>query len=106
MRNIYVKNVSFGTVEDCIYITSFYKNEGAGHVTEVKEVYFENITCQKASGAGIVIQGFPDKKISDIHFTNIRIDTVKNAVSMTDSENIILNNLVIGELASAPSSVK
>ena len=106
MRNIYVKNVSFGTVEDCIYITSFYKNEGAGHVTEVKEVYFENITCQKAGGSGIVIQGFPDKKISDIHFTNIRIDTVKNAVSMTDSENIILNNIVIGELASAPSSVK
>jgi polygalacturonase len=77
IRNIFVKNVSFGEVEDCIYVTSFYHNEGAGHVTEISEIYFENITCQKATGTGIVIQGFPEKKVSDIYLTNIRIDSVK-----------------------------
>lgn len=77
---------------------------GAGHVTEISGIHFENITCKKATGTGIVIQGFPEKKISDVYFTNIRIDSVKNAISMTDTENIILSNLVIGELATAPSS--
>lgn len=104
MKNIFVRNVDFGEVEDCIYITSFYHSEGAGHVTEISGIHFENITCKRATGTGIVIQGFPEKKISDVYFTNIRIDSVKNAVSMTDTENIILNNLVIGELATAPSS--
>lgn len=104
MKNIFVKNVDFGEVEDCIYLTSYYHNEGAGHVTEISGIHFENITCKKATGTGIVIQGFPEKKISDVYFTNIRIDSVKNAISMTDTENIILSNLVIGELATAPSS--
>ena len=106
IKNIYVKNVEFGEVEDCFYLTSFYHNEGAGHVTDISEVYFENITCKKATGSGIVIQGFPEKKVSNIHFSNVKIDTVRNAVSMTDTENIILNNVIIGEMATAPSSVK
>lgn len=54
----------------------------------------------------IVVQGFPEKKISDIYFTNIRIDSVKNAISMTETENIIMSNLVIGELATVPTSAK
>lgn len=106
IKNIYVENVAFGEVEDCFYITSFYHNEGAGHVTEISEVYFEIITCRKATGSGIVIQGFPGKKVSNIHFSNVTIDTVRNAVSMADTENIILNNVTIGEMATAPSSVK
>lgn len=106
MKNIFIKNVAFGEVEDCIYITSFYHNEGAGHVTDISGIHFENITCKKATGTGIVIQGFPDKKISEIYFTNVRIDSVKNAISLTDTEKIIMSNLVIGELATVPSSVK
>ncbi len=106
MKNIFVNNVGFGEVEDCIYLTSFYHIEGDGHVTEISGIHFENITCKKATGTGIVIQGFPEKKISDIYFTNIRVDSAKHAISMTDTENIIFGNLVIGELATASSSAK
>lgn len=59
MKNIFFKNVDFGEVEDCIYVTSFYHYEGAGHVTDISAIHFENITCRKATGTGIVIQGFP-----------------------------------------------
>lgn len=106
IRNIVVRNVDFGEVEDCIYITSFYHNEGEGHVTEISDVYFENISCQKATGTGIVIQGFPEKKIAGVYFSTIRIDSAKNAISMTDTEDIRMSNVVIGELATAPSAAR
>ena len=105
MKNIYLKNIDLGEVQDCIYITSFYHNEGEGHVTTIKDVYFENISCEKATAGGIVIQGFPEKKISEIYFKNIRIDSVMNAMSMTDTENIIFSNIIIGDQANAPSFV-
>ncbi|MDW7694579.1 glycoside hydrolase family 28 protein [Flammeovirgaceae bacterium SG7u.111] len=106
MKNIRVKNVDFGLVEDCIYITSFYHNEGEGHATEISDIYFENIHCNRATNNGIVIQGFPEMKVRDIHFTNVQIDTAKNAMSMTDTENIIVSDLLIGEPANPPSAVK
>jgi polygalacturonase len=106
IKNIFLKNIEFGEVEDCIYITSFYHNEGEGHVTSINNIFFENITCKQATNYGLVIQGFPEKKITDVHFKNITINSAKNPVSMTDTENIIFSNLRIGELAEAPSSVK
>lgn len=106
IKNIFLRNVSFGEVEDCFYITSFYKSEGAGHVTAISDIFFENITCKKATGSGIVIQGFPGKKVSNVVFTNVIIDAARNAVSMTDTEGIVVNNLVIGDMAVAPTSVK
>ncbi|MFA9392749.1 MAG: glycoside hydrolase family 28 protein [Prolixibacteraceae bacterium] len=106
IKNIYAKNIEFDEVEDCFFITSFYHNEGKGHATEIKDIYFENIKCRKATGTGIVIQGFPEKKVSDVYFTDIQIDSVKNGISMTDTKNIIISNLIIGEPANPPSSVK
>jgi len=104
IRNIHVDNVSFGEVEDCIYITSFYKNEGKGHVTDIRDVFLNNISCQTATGNGLVIQGFPDKKVKDIYISNLKIGSANNPVSMTDTENIVLSDVVIGKLATAPSS--
>ncbi len=105
IKNIFINNVKFGEVEDCIYITSFYHNEGEGHITEIKDIYFENISCQKANSSGIVMQGFPDKKLSDIYFKNIRIDSTSNPLSMENTENISFSDVVIGQLATSPSFV-
>lgn len=105
IRNVFVKNIQFGEVEDCIYITSYYHNEGVGHQTDISNIYFENVKCALASGTGIVIQGFPEKKIRDIFFKEIEIKAAKNALCLTNSENIIMSNVIIGELASVPSAV-
>ena len=106
IKNIYVKDIDFGKVEDFIYITSYYKNEGEGHTTNIRDVYFENITCKEATGSAIVIQGFPEKKISDVYFKNIRVEAAANAISMSATENIFVSDVIIGESATAPSSVK
>lgn len=106
IRNIFVKNIRFGEVEDCIYMTSFYHNEGKGHATEIKDIRLENIECQTATGTAIVLQGYPEMKIRDIYFENVKIDSAENALSMTATENIIMSDVVIGKLATAPSYVQ
>jgi polygalacturonase len=99
IRNIYFSNLQFDEVEDCIYVSSFYHNEGEGHVSDISDIYFNNITCRKASGTGIVIQGFTEKNIRDIYFKDITINWAENGISMVNSENIIMSNVLIGELA-------
>ncbi|WP_295769468.1 glycoside hydrolase family 28 protein [uncultured Mucilaginibacter sp.] len=106
IRKIYVNNLRFGKVEDGIYITSNYHGEGKGHVTNISQVYFNNIKFSNAANFGLVIQGYPGKKVKNIHFSNISIDTCANAVSFTDAENIILGNIVIGKQATTPSAAK
>ena len=106
IRNIFVKNVDFGKVEDCFYITSYYHNEGHGHATEIKDIFFEDISCREVTGTGIVIQGFPEKKVSKVYFTNVQIDSARNAISMENTEQIVMSDLRIGEPATAPSFVK
>jgi len=106
MKNIYVNNVTLDEVEDAFYITSFYHNEGAeaGHATDISDIYIENFKCRKATNAGIVIQGFPLKKVKDIHFTNVTIDSAAIAINMTNTENIVMNDVTIGGVADVPST--
>ena len=106
IKNIYTQNIQLDEVEDAIYITANYMGEGNGHQTEISNAYFRNLLCNKATNTGIVIQGFPDKKVHDLYFDSIEIKTAKNAISTTDTENIMMNNLIIGEKATIPSSVK
>ncbi len=106
IRDIYVNNVSFGDVEDCFFITSYYHGEGQGHSTDISNIYVDSLTCRKASAAGIVVQGFPEKPVHDIYFSNVKIDTVKNALSITNAYNIVMNNVVLGEEAKIPTHAK
>lgn len=106
IRDIYVDNVDFGEVEDCFYITAFYHGEGKGFETEIKNIFVNNLTCKKASQAGLVVQGYPTKKVTDIYFNNVKIDSCANAISFTNAENIVFNNVIIGEEVKVPSHVR
>ncbi len=106
IRNIFVDNVKFDTVEDLIYITSFYHNEGVGYATEFSNIHFDNITCEKATQTGIVLQGFPEKKLKGVYLNNINIKEANNALSMLNTDYIDFKEIVIGELATTPSFVK
>ena len=108
IQNIYINNVTLDEVEDAFYITSFYHNEGAesGYATDISQVYVDGFKCRKATGAGIVVQGFPSKKVQDIHFSNVTIDSAAIGVSLTNAENIIMNNVVIGGVVDVPSTAE
>ena len=106
IKNIFVRNIQLDEVEDCLYITANYHGEGKGFQSEITNVSFSDISCNKASASGIVIQGFADKKIKNISLNNIEIKWAKNAISSTNAENVILNEVFIGEKATVPSAAK
>jgi polygalacturonase len=106
IRDIYVNDVAFGEVEDAIFITSFYHGEGKGFETDIRNVFFENLTFKAATHAGLVIQGYPTKKVRNIHFSNVRIESCPTAMSFTNAEGIVFNDVVLGKEVTEPSAVK
>ncbi|MEO8254895.1 MAG: glycoside hydrolase family 28 protein, partial [Flavobacterium sp.] len=106
IRNIFVRNITLDEVEDCLYITANYHGEGKGFQSDISNVSFSNITCNKATASGIVIQGFADKKVRNISLSNIDIKSAKNAISSSNAENVLLNEVFIGEKATVPTVAK
>jgi polygalacturonase len=106
IKNIYVNNVSFDEVEDAVFITSYYHGEGKGFATDIQNIFIDNLKVKFASHAALVIQGYPTKKVNNVHFSNIKIDSCSNAISFTNAENIIFNDVVIGKEVTIPSAVK
>ncbi|WP_264538016.1 glycoside hydrolase family 28 protein [Flavobacterium sp. N1736] len=106
IKNIFVRNIQLDEVEDCIYITANYHGEGKGYQSDISNVHFSNITCNKATESGIVIQGFPEKKIRNISLNNIEIKSAQNAISNENAENVLMTDVFIGKRAMVPSAAK
>jgi polygalacturonase len=106
IKNVFVRNIQLDEVEDCLYITANYHGEGNGFQSDISNISFSNISCNKATASGIVIQGFPDKKVRNISLNNIDIKWAKNAISSTNAENVLLNEVFIGEKATVPTAAK
>jgi polygalacturonase len=107
IRNIHFDNLAFGKVEDCIYITANYHGEGGGlHSSRISDISFSNISCIEATNTGIVIEGYPNKKVSNILLDNISIQSAKNGMTVNHSENVTINEVVIGEKATIPTAAK
>jgi len=105
IKDVFVRNIKLDEVEDCLYITANYHGEGKGFQSDISNVHFFDITCNKASESGIVIQGFPDKKIRNISLKNIEIKSAKNALSNENAENVLMTDVFIGQRAGVPSAV-
>jgi len=107
IKDIYFNNLAFGKVEDCIYITANYHGEGSGlFPSKVSDISFSNISCIEATNTGIVIEGFPDKKVANIKLDNINILSAINGMTITNTENVTTNEVVIGLKATTPTAVK
>ena len=106
IKNVFVRNIKLDEVEDCLYITANYHGEGNGFQSEISNISFSDITCNKATENGVVIQGFPDKKIRNISLRNIEIKSAKNALSNENAENVLMTDVFIGQRATVPSAAK
>jgi polygalacturonase len=106
IKDIYVNDVEFGDVEDGVFITSNYHGEGEGHATDISNVFVENLKFKTASNGGLVIQGYPAKKVNQVYFSNVRIDSCINGISFTNAEKIVFDNVVIGKEVTIPTAVK
>lgn len=106
IKNIFVRNIQLDEVEDCLYITANYHGEGKGFQSDISNIHFSDIICNKATESGIVIQGFPDKKIRNITLKNIEIKSAKNALSNENAENVLMTDVFIGNKATVPTAAK
>jgi polygalacturonase len=103
ISHIYIKNVKLDQVEDAFFITSFYHQEGEGHVTHIHDIFVENIYCREATAAGIVVHGFPELKVHDIFLTNVTIEKAAVAFDLKDARHIVMEDVSIGGQAGPPT---
>ncbi len=108
VRDIYFKNCAFDEVEDLFYITSMYAGEGMddNHFTEVRDIHVEDVTCNKAHNAAIVLQGTGPKPLAHVSFKNVNVGECKIGFSSMNTEPVVLQNCNLGgSVHSAPSQV-
>lgn len=107
IRNLYVKNCKFDEVEDLFYVTSMYAGEGLdnNHYTDVENIYVDSLICRKATKAGLVLQGTPQKPIKNVIFSNVEIGEVDNAVSFDNTSAVEIRNSHLGGRAGVPTQV-
>ena len=107
IRNIFCNNCEFGEVEDLIFFTSMYAGEGLDnhHFTDVHDIYVEDVTCQKARAAAIVLQGTEVTKIHNVHFKRVEVQEAAIGLSMENTESICFTDCILGGRAGAPTTV-
>ncbi len=105
IKNIFVKNIQLDEVEDAIYITANYMGEGSEFPSDVSDIYLSNITCNKARETAIVIQGYPQKKVRNVFLNNIEVKSAKNGMTIQNTENVTVNDVIVGQKATVPTSV-
>ncbi|WP_418262163.1 glycoside hydrolase family 28 protein [Flavobacterium faecale] len=107
IKDIYFSNLQFGKVEDCIYMTANYHGEGSGnHPSKIANIHLSNINCDEATQTAIVIEGFPESKVEDVFLNQITIKSAKNGMTVTNTSNVVVNELVIGDKIGVPTAVK
>lgn len=107
VRDLYFSNIEFDILEDCIYMTANYHGEGSGQFpSKISDIHFSNIKCKIATNTAIVIEGFPETKVENIFLANITIQSAKNGLTITNSNNVVFSEVVIGDKIGIPSSVK
>lgn len=105
IRNIHISNIELQQVEDCFYITSNYHGEGEGFNSKVSDIFITNVSCEEATGTAVVIQGFEESEVENVKLTNIKVNKANNATSITNTENVVFDEVIIGEEATVPTSV-
>lgn len=107
VKNIDVNDIAFGDVEDAIYITSNYHGEGSGlHPSKISNISLSNISFKTVSNTAIVIEGYPKFKVENVLLHNVNIQSAKNGMTLTNTENVVFDEVVIGEKQGVPSAVK
>lgn len=107
VKDLYFSNIALGKVEDCIYMTANYHGEGSGlYPSKISDISISNLSCEAASNAAIIIEGFPEQKVENVVLDKITVNSAKNAMTLINTKNISVNEIIIGDKIGVPSSVK
>lgn len=107
IKNIIIENMQFKDVEDAIYITSNYLGEGSGlYPSKILDITLSNLSFKNVFNTAIVIEGYPELKVENITLDDITIDTAKHGMTITNSNNVTFNEVIIGERQGVPSTAQ
>lgn len=104
---IYVRNCKFGDVEDLFYVTSQYAGEGLTntHYPDVRNLHVDGLSCDKASAAALVLQGTPQRPVTDVTFDNIAVGEARTGISFSNTSGVVMGTCHIGPAAGVPTQV-
>ena len=105
VRNLFVRNCTFGDVEDLFYVTSCYAGEGMDnhYFSTIENIHVDGLKCGNASAAALVVQGTKQKPVRNVTFSNIEVGSAKIGVSFSDTEGVTLNDCFIGGRVGVPT---
>ena len=85
-----------------------YAGEGMDNdkFTRVSGIYVDGLSCRSAANFGLVLQGTVARPISNVLFSGVRIDDVKNALSFDNTIGVEMRDCHIGGRAGVPSRAK
>lgn len=107
VRGLYVRNVTFGDVEDLFYITSKYAGEGLDnhYFSEIGDIVVDGLRCGAASKAALVLQGTTARPIHDVMFDNVEVGSAEIGVSFSDTERVAMGRCSIGGVVDVPTQI-
>lgn len=107
IKSIHINDIKFLNVEDAIYMTSNYHAEGSGlYPSKISDVSLSNLSFNDVSNTAIIIEGYPNFKVENVSLDHVFVKSAKNGMTLTNSKNVIFNEVIIGEKQTVPSSVK
>lgn len=107
IKDIFINDLQLGQVEDALFMTANYHGEGGGAFpSKISDITISNVICENVDNTGIVIEGFKGSKVENVLLDSITIKSAKNGLTLTNTKNVEFNEVVIGEKAGTPSSVK
>lgn len=107
VENVFVKNCSFGDVEDLFYVTSRYAGEGLvnHHFSTVKNIFVDGLKCNNVSAAALVLQGTEAKPVTNVSFDNIEVKNAKTGISFENVMGVNMGECSIGGKVGTPTQV-
>lgn len=107
VESLYVKDCTFGDVEDLFYVTSRYAGEGLDdtHFSKVCDIHVDGLKCNTCSAAALVLQGTEKEPVSNVSFENISVEKATTGISFEDTEAVTMGVCRIGKAAGTPTQV-
>lgn len=105
IRNVFVKDCTFGNVEDLFYVTNRYAGEGLTNVhhSVVENLFVDGLKCDTVMQSALVLQGTELIPVRNVMLTNVNVKQAETGMSFEYVKNITLGECVIGKRAGTPS---
>ena len=99
VENVYVRNTKIGRAEECIRIEANYAEMASSpNASLLRNLDFENVTCESASVVGIRSTGLPSAPITDLVFKGVTIGKTPVATNIRNTRRAVFENVVINGL--------